>query len=122
MTKTDKGNRERCNRDAKHYIGFWKHLAPNEPYRVILADVRDKLYETRERCRHMLADGTSDISEEGTYTNAEQVVLLKLIAKYLKFSIAMLTIIYIFSCSLISESMSLGKKASKARKMQRLVG
>ena len=66
-------------------VGFWKHLAPNEPYRVILADVRDKLYETRERCRHMLADGTSDISEEGTYTNAEQVVLLKLIAKYLKF-------------------------------------
>ncbi|QHN95724.1 hypothetical protein HN51_043659 [Arachis hypogaea] len=38
-------------RDAKHYIEFWKQIPPNEPYRVILGDVRDKLYNTRKRAR-----------------------------------------------------------------------
>ncbi|KAL3636926.1 Phosphoenolpyruvate carboxylase 1 [Castilleja foliolosa] len=59
-------------RDAKHFIEFWKTIPPNEPYRVILGDVRDKLYQTRERSRHLLAHGTSDIPEEATYTNVEQ--------------------------------------------------
>ncbi|KAM7497992.1 hypothetical protein LguiA_022406 [Lonicera macranthoides] len=59
-------------RDAKHYIEFWKQVPPNEPYRVILGDVRDKLYNTRERSRHLLANGTSDILEEATFTNVEQ--------------------------------------------------
>ncbi|CAA2973022.1 Phosphoenolpyruvate carboxylase [Olea europaea subsp. europaea] len=59
-------------RDAKHYIEFWKQVPPNEPYRVILGDVRDKLYQTRERSRHLLAHGISDIPEEATYTNVEQ--------------------------------------------------
>ncbi|XP_061343722.1 phosphoenolpyruvate carboxylase 2 isoform X2 [Gastrolobium bilobum] len=59
-------------RDAKHYIEFWKQIPPNEPYRVILGDVRDKLYNTRERARHLLANGTSDIPEETTFTNVEQ--------------------------------------------------
>ncbi|KAF7833922.1 phosphoenolpyruvate carboxylase 2 [Senna tora] len=59
-------------RDAKHYIEFWKKIPPSEPYRVILGDVRDKLYNTRERARHILANGTSDIPEETTFTNVEQ--------------------------------------------------
>ncbi|CAI9787710.1 unnamed protein product [Fraxinus pennsylvanica] len=59
-------------RDTKHYIEFWKQVPPNEPYRVILGDVRDKLYQTRERSRHLLAHGISDIPEEATYTNVEQ--------------------------------------------------
>ncbi|CAA3006641.1 phosphoenolpyruvate carboxylase isoform X1 [Olea europaea var. sylvestris] len=59
-------------RDTKHYIEFWKQVPPNEPYRVILADVRDKLYQARERSRHLLAHGISDIPEEATYTNVEQ--------------------------------------------------
>ncbi|KAF6176058.1 hypothetical protein GIB67_000152 [Kingdonia uniflora] len=78
-------------KDAKHYIEaggvyfrslysvilflaaeFWKQVPPNEPYRVILSDVRDKLYSTRERSRHLLANGISDIPEEATYTNLEQ--------------------------------------------------
>ncbi|KAL0353828.1 UNVERIFIED_CONTAM: Phosphoenolpyruvate carboxylase [Sesamum angustifolium] len=59
-------------RDAKHYIEFWKTIPPNEPYRVILGDVRDKLYQTRERSRHLLAHGICDIPEEATYTNIEQ--------------------------------------------------
>ena len=52
---------------------FWKQVPPNEPYRVILGDVRDKLYQTRERSRQMLSHGISDIPEEATCTNIEQV-------------------------------------------------
>ena len=52
---------------------FWKQIPPNEPYRVILGDVRDKLYNTRERARHILANGISDIPEDTTFTNVEQV-------------------------------------------------
>lgn len=59
-------------RDAKHYIEFWKQVPPNEPYRVILGDVRDKLYHTRERARQLLANGISDIPEELTFTNVEE--------------------------------------------------
>ncbi|KAK6134317.1 hypothetical protein DH2020_031940 [Rehmannia glutinosa] len=59
-------------RDAKHYIEFWKQIPPNEPYRVILGDVRDKLYHTRERARQLLVSGTSDIPEESTFTNVEE--------------------------------------------------
>uniref|UniRef100_A0A2N9J540 phosphoenolpyruvate carboxylase n=1 Tax=Fagus sylvatica TaxID=28930 RepID=A0A2N9J540_FAGSY len=59
-------------KDAKHYIEFWKQIPPNEPYRVILGDVRDKLYNTRERARHILANGISDIPEDTTFTNVEQ--------------------------------------------------
>ncbi|KAI3465828.1 hypothetical protein Pfo_022491 [Paulownia fortunei] len=59
-------------RDAKHYIEFWKKIPPNEPYRVILGDVRDKLYHTRERARQLLANGISDVPKESTFTNVEE--------------------------------------------------
>ncbi|KAK4369008.1 hypothetical protein RND71_012800 [Anisodus tanguticus] len=59
-------------RDAKHYIEFWKQIPSNEPYRVLLADVRDKLYNTRERARQLLANGFSDVPEESTFTDVEQ--------------------------------------------------
>ncbi|KAF9688031.1 hypothetical protein SADUNF_Sadunf02G0154700 [Salix dunnii] len=61
-------------RYAKHYIEFWKQIPPNEPYRVILGDVRDKLYNTRERSRQLLANGKSDIPEDSIFTNAEQLL------------------------------------------------
>ncbi|CAM8978993.1 unnamed protein product [Rhodiola kirilowii] len=61
-----------ARRDAKHYIEFWKQVPPSEPYRVILGDVRDKLYQTRERSRHLLSHESSDIPEESTFTNIEQ--------------------------------------------------
>ncbi|CAL5351013.1 unnamed protein product [Camellia sinensis] len=56
--------RRSSKRDAKHYIEFWKQVPASEPYRVILSDVRDKLYQTRERSRHLLAHDISDIPEE----------------------------------------------------------
>ncbi|KAL8238376.1 hypothetical protein R6Q59_014943 [Mikania micrantha] len=61
-----------ARRDIKHYIEFWKQVPPNEPYRVVLGDVRDRLYNTRERSRHLLAHGFSDIPEESVYTYVEQ--------------------------------------------------
>ncbi|KAJ0715654.1 putative phosphoenolpyruvate carboxylase [Helianthus annuus] len=64
--------RSSSRRDVKHYIEFWKQVPPTEPYRVILGDVRDKLYNTRERARHLLAHDVSDIPEELVYTNVEQ--------------------------------------------------
>ncbi|KAK7324531.1 hypothetical protein VNO77_28162 [Canavalia gladiata] len=57
---------------AKHYIEFWKKIPANEPYRVVLGDVRDRLYQTRERSRHLLSNGFSDIPEEATFTNVEE--------------------------------------------------
>nr|UTS53995.1 phosphoenolpyruvate carboxylase 1 [Haloxylon ammodendron] len=58
--------------DAKHYIEFWKRLPPSEPYRVVLADVRDKLYYTREHARQLLTNGVSDVLEEATFTHLDQ--------------------------------------------------
>lgn len=55
------------------FTEFWKQIPPNEPYRVILGDVRDKLYNTRERSRQILSNGISDVPEEATFTNVEQV-------------------------------------------------
>lgn len=55
------------------YTEFWKQIPPNEPYRVILGDVRDKLYNTRERARQLLANGISDIPDDIAYTHVEQV-------------------------------------------------
>lgn len=54
---------------------FWKQVPANEPYRVILDDVRSKLYNTRERSRNILSNGSSDIPLEATFTNVEQVLL-----------------------------------------------
>ncbi|KAK4846490.1 hypothetical protein QYF36_017984 [Acer negundo] len=59
-------------KDAKHYIEFWKQISLSEPYRVILGYVRDKLYNTRERARQLLANGISDIPEELAFTHVEQ--------------------------------------------------
>lgn len=52
---------------------FWKQIPASEPYRVILGELRDKLYNTRERSRQLLANGVSDIPEEATFTNVEDV-------------------------------------------------
>ncbi|KAM7271469.1 hypothetical protein ACFE04_030683 [Oxalis oulophora] len=59
-------------RDAKHFIEFWKQIPSSEPYRVILGDVRDKLYNTRERARQLLANGYSDIPEDATFVDLDK--------------------------------------------------
>ncbi|KAH7279605.1 hypothetical protein KP509_37G026100 [Ceratopteris richardii] len=59
---------------VKYYMEFWKPIPPSEPFRVILGEVRDKLYKTRERYRQLLATGKSDIAENDTYTSKEQIL------------------------------------------------
>jgi len=55
------------------FADFWQQIPLNEPYRVILADVRDKLYNTRERAHQLLSAGASDIPSEATFTHVYQV-------------------------------------------------
>ncbi|NP_001267758.1 phosphoenolpyruvate carboxylase 1-like [Setaria italica] len=59
-------------RISKHYIEFWRQLPANEPYRVVLGYVRDELYSTRERSRHLLTSGFSDIPEDSAFKNVEE--------------------------------------------------
>lgn len=61
-------------KEAKHYIEFWKHIPPSEPFRVLLGDMRDKLYHTRERIGQLLASGKSDISIDDTFTDVSQIL------------------------------------------------
>ncbi|RDX75653.1 Pentatricopeptide repeat-containing protein DOT4, chloroplastic, partial [Mucuna pruriens] len=74
MSKTT--GRENVLRDSNRFHHFkdefWKQIPPSEPYCVILGDVRDKLYNIRERARYLLANGSSEIPEETTFTNVEQ--------------------------------------------------
>ena len=55
---------------------FWKEIPLDEPYRVVLGYVRDKLYATRERSRQLLIDGFSNIPESSAFTNVEEVLIL----------------------------------------------
>ncbi|KAL3677299.1 hypothetical protein R1sor_027247 [Riccia sorocarpa] len=61
-------------KDAKHYIEFWKQIPASEPFRVILGEVRDRLYNTRERMRQLLSSGKSDIPEEETFMSSDQIL------------------------------------------------
>lgn len=57
----------------RYAVEFWKQISPREPYRIILGDVRDKLYNTCERAREILSNGESSIPEEDTYTSVDEV-------------------------------------------------
>ncbi|KAJ1259473.1 hypothetical protein BS78_10G158400 [Paspalum vaginatum] len=60
------------SRIEKHYIEFWKQIPLDEPYRVILGYVRDKLHCTRERSRQLLITGFSNVPESSAFTNVEE--------------------------------------------------
>ncbi|XP_002992495.2 phosphoenolpyruvate carboxylase [Selaginella moellendorffii] len=64
----------RTKEDAKHYKEFWKPIPSNEPFRVILGDIRDRLYRTRERARQILATGKSDVNEEEAFSSVEEIL------------------------------------------------
>lgn len=70
--RADELHRLSSRKYAKYYIEFWKQISPREPYRIILGDVRDTLYNTCERAREILSDGVSSIPEDQTYTSVEQ--------------------------------------------------
>eukprot|EP00245_Coleochaete_scutata_P011787 TRINITY_DN444_c0_g1_i1.p1 TRINITY_DN444_c0_g1~~TRINITY_DN444_c0_g1_i1.p1 ORF type:complete len:754 (+),score=165.39 TRINITY_DN444_c0_g1_i1:340-2262(+) len=62
------------SREIKHYVEFWRTVASTEPYRVVLSDVRDKLYRTRDRAQQLLVNGKTDIPEADTYSDKEQLL------------------------------------------------
>jgi phosphoenolpyruvate carboxylase len=59
---------------AHHLSEFWKHIPLSEPFRLLLGDMRDKLHNSRERMRQLLATGKCDIPVEDTYTDAAQIL------------------------------------------------
>ncbi|KAL6838809.1 hypothetical protein ACP4OV_031523 [Aristida adscensionis] len=65
-------HRQSSRKYAKYYVEFWKQISPGEPYRIVLGDVRDKLYNTCERARQILSHGISDIPEDEIYTSVHQ--------------------------------------------------
>ncbi|KAK1662946.1 hypothetical protein QYE76_051105 [Lolium multiflorum] len=70
--RADELHRLSSRKYAKYYIEFWKQISPREPYRIILGDVRDKLYNTCERAREILSHGESSIPEDHTYRSVEE--------------------------------------------------
>ena len=41
-------------RKRKNYADFWNPIPVTEPFRVVLSDIRDRLYHTRELLHHCL--------------------------------------------------------------------
>lgn len=60
---------------------------------MLLGEVRNRLYQTRERSRHLLAHGYSDIPEEETFTNVEEVCIPRFV-KISKISIVFNTVLF----------------------------
>ena len=56
---------------------FWKTVPATEPFRTVLGDIRDRLYQTQERLRQLMASGKSEIPVEETFTNKSQVLIHK---------------------------------------------
>ncbi|KAG0629447.1 hypothetical protein M758_1G104300 [Ceratodon purpureus] len=62
-------------KEAKHYVEFWKTVPATEPFRTVLGDIRDRLYQTHERFRQLMACGKSEIPVEETFTDKSQVLI-----------------------------------------------
>lgn len=61
-------------KDVKHFIEFWKVVPPSEPYRVLLSDVRDKLWNTREHAQQILTSGKSQIAKSDVFTSPSELM------------------------------------------------
>lgn len=50
-------------RKRKNYADFWNPIPVTEPFRVVLSDVRDRLYHTRELLHHCLVHSSMNVRE-----------------------------------------------------------
>jgi hypothetical protein len=41
-------------RKKKNYVEFWNLISLDDPYRLVLSELRDRLYHTREILHHAL--------------------------------------------------------------------
>jgi len=65
-SSTDDNNAIFEERKRRNYDDFWKAIPVHEPYRVILAELRDKLYNTRVALQACMADPTVSIDMDDT--------------------------------------------------------
>ena len=52
---------------------FWKEVPITEPYRVVLCDVRDKLWNTRDHYQHLISTGKSEFDAAGILVDPKDV-------------------------------------------------
>ena len=62
-------------RKRRNYADFWRPVSANEPYRVVLSELRDRLYDTRALLQNQLS-GTEFVAAPGSnpYTRTEELV------------------------------------------------
>ena len=63
---------------------FLETDSPNEPFRVILGDVRDKLYNTHEHTYQLLSNGISNIPKEVTKFSIDRITKSAAIFDFVK--------------------------------------
>jgi phosphoenolpyruvate carboxylase len=63
-------------RKRRNYSDFWRSIPMEEPYRVILAEVRDKLYNTREALQEVISGKREalDPEDDSVFTSKEQLL------------------------------------------------
>jgi len=60
-------------RRRRAYADFWRPIPSTEPYRVILSEVRDRLYETRQYLQQKLSGG-SGAPNGAVYTTTDELL------------------------------------------------
>ena len=63
-------------RKRRNYQDFWRSIPMEEPYRVILAEVRDKLYNTREALQEVISGKRDalDPEDDSVFVSKEQLM------------------------------------------------
>ena len=63
-------------RKSRNYSDFWRSIPLEEPYRVILAEIRDKLYNTREAIQNVMSGKAEAINpnDPSVYTDKKDLL------------------------------------------------
>lgn len=57
--------RVEAERKKRNYADFWTPPPVTEPYRVVLSDMRDRLWQTRDALHHCLTDTSLNVRQVG---------------------------------------------------------
>jgi phosphoenolpyruvate carboxylase len=61
-------------RKRRNYADFWRPIPSNEPYRVVLSEVRDRLYETRQVLQQKLSGGSAGWGGVPAYRSTDELL------------------------------------------------
>jgi phosphoenolpyruvate carboxylase len=61
-------------RKRRNYADFWRPIPSNEPYRVLLSEVRDRLYETRQVLQQKLSGGSANTGGIALYRSTSDLL------------------------------------------------